>query len=217
MPPANELTLTLSNPHARKFFAANPLEFRRWLWPEVRFYDRQRDVIESVRDNDETVVVAGHQLGKDFVTGFIALWYFCCHTPCRVVTTSVDATQLQGVLWGEMRRFMTTSLLPFDAERGGPLVVNHLHLRKVNPATGVECGISYCIGRVAAKGEGMAGHHAAYTLFVADEASGVDDESYRRSLTWSKRRLIIGNPYATNNFFQKGVEGGDLKYKPHGD
>src|SRR5437879_4923464 len=76
----------------------DPLFFAKLLWPDVKFYNKQREVIYSVRDNFETVVVAGHMLGKDFVTGFIVLWFFLTRHPCRIITTSVDYSQLQGVL-----------------------------------------------------------------------------------------------------------------------
>jgi hypothetical protein len=155
--------------------------------------------------------------GKDFVAGFISLWFFLSRHPCRVVTTSADGPQLEAVLWGEIRRFIQTSVVPLDSEKGGPIVVNHLHLRKVDPRSGSICGISYIRGRVSAKGEGMLGHHVAETgdgvprtLFVADEASGVDDQSYKASETWARRKLVIGNPYPCTNFFKKGVRGGDL-------
>ena len=193
----------------------DPLRLATLCWPDVYFYDKQREVIYSVRDNSETLVVAGNMLGKDFVTGFIALWFFISRTPCRVVTTSADYSQLESVLWGEIRRFIQTSKYPLDAANGGPLVINHLHLRRV--VNGRMCGLSYMIGRVTAKGEGMLGHHVAEvgdgvprTLFVADEASGVDDVSYERADTWAKRKLIIGNPYPCTNFFRKGVKQGDL-------
>jgi hypothetical protein len=82
------------------------------------------------------------------------------------------------------------------------------------------CGVSYCIGRVAAKGEGMLGHHIAETgdgiprtLFIADESSGVDDVSYERADTWARRKLAIGNAYPCTSFFYKGIKGGDLVAK----
>ena len=198
----------------------DPIRFAKWLWPDVVFYKQQRDIIYSVRDNDETFVAAGHQLGKDFVAGFIALWFFLTRHPCRVVTTSADHSQLEAVLWGEIRRYISTSRIPLSVDQGGPLVINHLHLRKV--VHGELCGVSYMIGRQASKGEGMAGHHCTpasgtyqphdlpLTLFIADEASGVDDLSYERADTWAKRKLVLGNPYECQNFFRKGIKGGDL-------
>lgn len=193
----------------------DPLLFSKWLWPEVEFYREQREVIYSVRDNDETFVVAGNMLGKDFVAGFITLWFFLTRHPVRIVTTSAVQHQLEGVLWGEIRRFIQTARYPLDSTRGGPLVVNHLHLRKL--VGGQVDGLSYCVGVVARKGEGMLGHHVAdvgdgvpRTLFIADEASGVDDQSFERADTWARRKLVIGNPYACTNFFYRGVKGGDV-------
>jgi hypothetical protein len=198
----------------------DPMKLAGLLWPHVTFYKQQKEIIYSVAENDETFVPAGNMLGKDFVAGFIALWFFLTRVPCRVITTSVDHTQLEGVLWGEIRRFIQHSKYPLQAHRGGPLVVKHLNLRK--SVNGQIDGLSYCIGRVAAKGEGMLGHHIPNTgdgiprtLFIADEASGVDDTSYERSDTWANRKLVIGNPYPCNNFFKMGVKGQGLL--PGGD
>lgn len=184
----------------------------------MKFYNTQVEIIRSVEHDHETFVHAGNMLGKDFVAGFIALWFFLTRTPCRVVTTSVDHNQLSGVLWGEIRRFIQTSKYPLEADKGGPLLVNHLHIRKV--VAGDVCGISYLMGRVAAKGEGMLGHHVAETgdgiprtLFIADEASGVEDISYERADTWARRKLVIGNPYPCDNFFKKGCKGGNIESK----
>lgn len=198
-------------------WAIYPWLFVETFWPKIKLYDKQIDIMLSVRDNFQTVVTAGNMLGKDFIAGLITIWFFLTRTPCRIVTTSVDATQLEGVLWGEIGRFIQDSVIPLDSKRGGPLVVNHLHLRKMDVRTKNVCKISYVIGRVAAKGEGMLGHHVANngdgvprTLFVADEASGVDDTSDTRADTWAKRKLAIGNPYPCQNFFKKSVTEGDF-------
>lgn len=206
----------------------DPLELGQYLWPDVGFYDKQVEIIDSVWNDEETVVHAGNMLGKDFVAAFIVLMFFLTRWPCRIVTTSVDATQLEGVLWGEIKRFIQTSRYPLEASKGGPLEVTHQRIRRVfmtGAMKGEVCGISYILGRVAKRGEGMLGHHCTptsgvnlddgvpRTLFVADEASGVDDVSYERADTWADRKLIIGNPYPTTNFFFKAVEGGDLLIK----
>jgi len=197
----------------------NPVRFIKAFWPDVALYREQRIILESLRDNLETVCVAGNMLGKDFVAGLAVVHFFLTRHPVRVVTTSADGYQLEAVLWGEIRRFLQSARFPLDSQRGGPVLVNHLHLRKIRD--GRVDPLSYVIGRVAAKGEGMLGHHIAdtgdgipRTMFVADEASGVDDVSYKRACTWSKRRLIIGNPFPCTNFFFSAVEGGDLERKP---
>lgn len=186
-------------------------------WPKVILYDKQIEVIRSVWHNDETFVPAANMMGKDFVAGLIAITFFLTRHPVRIVTSSVDGDQLEKVLWGEIGNFLQTSAIPLDAKEGGPLLVDHLRLRKV--IGGKVCKLSYCIGRVAAKGEGMLGHHIANvgdgvprTLFIADEASGVDDITYEKARKWANRVLAIGNCYSSGNFFERMTEAGDLLY-----
>lgn len=203
----------------------DPMKLQRLLWPSVTFYRKQREVIYSVFENDETVVPAGNMLGKDYVAGFIALAFFLTRHPCRIVTTSADYAQLEAVLWGEIRRFIGSSRYPLNHEAGGPLIINHLLIRKWY--RGQMCGISYLMGRTASKGEGMLGHHAnpgeccgevvttrhdlPRTLFIADEASGVEDITFERADTWAARKLIIGNPYPCSNHFKRAVKEGDIE------
>lgn len=41
----------------------DPLQFAKLFWPSVRFYREQKDMVNSIRDSRETLVVAGNQLG----------------------------------------------------------------------------------------------------------------------------------------------------------
>lgn len=41
----------------------DPYAMTKLLWPDVRFYQQQREIIQSVDENDETFVPAGNQLG----------------------------------------------------------------------------------------------------------------------------------------------------------
>jgi hypothetical protein len=43
---------------------ADPILFGKFLWPDVDFYGRQKEVIYSVKNNRETVVPAGNMLGS---------------------------------------------------------------------------------------------------------------------------------------------------------
>ena len=60
----------------QEIWEKDPLKCKQMLWPNISFYDKQKDMILSVRDNKETIVTAGNMLGKDFVAGFIVLWFF---------------------------------------------------------------------------------------------------------------------------------------------
>jgi hypothetical protein len=192
----------------------DPIALQKELWPDVSFYSKQQEVIYSVANNDETIVPAGNMLGKDFVAGFIVLWFFLTRSPCRIVTTSAKDDHLR-VLWGEIGNFISTSVIPLDQARGGPLVINQRELRKVNNS-GEEIKKSYVIGMVASEDKmaAMQGHHIAQTgdsvprtLFLADECSSIPQAYYVMARTWANRVLGIGNPWPCNNFFKHAVTG----------
>jgi hypothetical protein len=199
-------------------FVDKPIEFGRLFWPKLVFYDKQEEIILSVRDNYETYVPAANRVGKSCVAAFIALWFFLTRSPCRVVTTSADFDQLRRVLWGEIDRLLQTSVYPLDAKDGGILAYNFMDIHKV--VGGRVDEFSYLIGRTAAKGEGLQGHHAfdeirkVYnTLGIVDEASGVDDINYDMIVGWAGRLLALGNPIRNKkgpNWFEKNVKAGDL-------
>ena len=188
----------------------DPVLFFHSYWPGGVLCDYQEDILYSLVDNAETIVPAGHQLGKDWIAAFAILWFFMSRDPCRIITTSVDHPQLAKVLWGELRNFISTSKYPL------PLIVKHMEVRKI--VGGKLAEKSYIIGRVARKGEGMTGHHLLrgpnnlpMVMGCFDESSGIDHETYDRLTTCTHCNLIVGNPYECENFFKKGVKAGDQK------
>ena len=184
---------------------------KRVLWPDVKLYDKQLEIADSTLSNHQTFVRAGNKLGKDFIAAFIALGVFRVALArgftCRIVTTSVAEHHLK-VLWGEIGRFLTTAKQPMLFERGGPLVVNYLEVRRESERE-AKNPLNYLVGRVSAKGEGLAGHHADYTLIIGDEASGLDDEVLKMAEGWAAHMLWIGNPNNCQNFYRKGNKAGD--------
>lgn len=222
------MTTALQDPAVYRELA-DPLRLCKLLWPDVNFYDKQREVIYSVVNNDETYVPAANKMGKDFVAAFICLHFFLTRTPCRIVTTSAGADHLR-VLWGEIGRFVQRSKIPLDSKRGGPLLLNHQDIRRVD-RNGKVCPISYIIGLVASPDNiaKMQGHHAnpdtveaandgvPRTLFVPDESSSVVDAYYTMASTWAKRVLSIGNTWPCNNFFKRAIKGDPLTGDRGGD
>jgi len=188
----------------------DPLKMLQLAWPHVRLYDKQVDIIQSVVDNDETIVPAGNKLGKDFISAFIVIWFFCSRSPCKVITSSSGVSQLVSVLWGEMKQFVQTSRIPL------PIEITTLHAKQLLPDGGTEPR-SYIKGIVTKVPENLLGHHLpqtgglARTLFVGDEASSIDDEYYEAADTWAHKKLIIGNPLPCTNFFFRFTEQGDVR------
>ena len=110
----------------------NPAKFCGLCWPQYRLYDKQLEIIESLRDNVETVAHAGNELGKDFISAMAVLWFFASRSPCYVVTTSSNERQLEVVLWGEMKRMIDESRCKF------PFEVTHLRVRRYNKHGAIE-------------------------------------------------------------------------------
>jgi len=199
----------------------DPMQLKDLLWPDVTFYRQQKQIIYSVWDDDETVVTAGNMLGKDFVAGFIALAYFLTRNPCRIVATSVVDKHLD-ILWGEIRDFIKMSKFCLESGKGGPLWVNHQHIRKIH--NGEVCTKSFIKGQVAKDGEALQGAHLATNsmvhhpknLFICDEASGVMDNYYTMADTWAHRKLIFGNPWPCTNFFYRAIKGNPKTKDPGG-
>ncbi len=193
----------------------DPLAFCKLVWPDCTLYKQQREICYSVRDNDRTFVPAGNALGKDFVSAFIAIWWFCTRIPARVVTTSVKQAQLEDVLWGEIRRFIQSSRVKL------PLLYNHLKIRRVMDDGSIHPN-SELVGQVSNTQEGLLGRHSTAgfkavqndvkrTLVIFDEASSIDDETYRGVQTWADSILGIGNTWPCMSFFKREVEAGDLR------
>lgn len=201
----------------------NPFRLLKLGWPHIKLADYQADILASVsgidyRTNERihngtkiTVVPAANMMGKDFIASFIALWFYVSRSPARVVTTSIDYDQLNGVLWGEIRRWLETCKIPLG------LHVNHLHLRQVN-RDGSLVGLSEMVGKTAQpnKKEGLLGRHVArgpdglpMALFIGDEASGLQDCHVQAAETWAHQMLFIGNCYPTTNFFYRYTKAGD--------
>jgi hypothetical protein len=186
----------------------DPFKFAAKCWPSMRLSKQQIEIVESVRDNDETFVPAGNGLGKDFISAFIAIWWMCSRSPARVVTTSVKGDQLKDVLWGEIRSLIEQSQVRL------PLQYNHMYIRQVR-RDGTFVPKSELVGQCIAKGESLLGRHLPRdiprTLVIYDEASGIDTTVYESASTWAHRALVISNCFPCENFFRKGVKDGDLK------
>lgn len=194
----------------------HPLRLAKLLWPDDYWYLQQREIVESVWSNDETVVSAGNMLGKDYIAGRIIILYFLTHHTCRIVNTSAKDDHLR-VLWGEIATAIQTSRIPLTRDQGGPLICNQREIRRWHQGRiAPKCYIKGMVASTDAIAS-MQGHHAQYTLFVTDESSSVPDDYFRMANGWAKKKLIVGNPWACSNYFFRSVEGDTATNDKGGD
>lgn len=205
-----------TNPLIR--FRDDPLALQRAFWPQYNFYQEQREIVLSVRDNKYTYAPAAQKMGKDFIAGFIPVWFFLTRSPCRVVITSAKEGHLD-VVFAEINKFINTCRFPLLAKEGGPLLVKYHNIRKL--VNGKVCGTSYIKGMVAADDSiaAMGGHHVPtwddtpHTLFLGDECSSMNSEYEEKARPWAHRLFFIGNCWDCDNVWRKGVDKGDEPYK----
>lgn len=207
--------MKITNDPTSDLVMIDPLKMIRRFWPNVVAYREQKDILYSVEEHRETIVPAANQMGKDYITALIVLLFYIRRMSARVVTTSVDFSQLELVLWGEMKSFIQS------AEYRGkrvvlPLRMNHMDIRRKRK-DGTLDPKGYLIGKTATDQASLQGHHLARlpnggptTLAVYDEGSGISQEMYTATRAWRHRLLVIGNCYPCRNYFYTAAKEGDL-------
>lgn len=157
----------------------------------VEPWEKQKEIIESVRDNDNTCVASGHGVGKTFVSACTTLWFLFCHYMSRVITTAPTNRQVEHILWAEIWSLFNNSRVPL----GGKLLKMSLNLEEK----------WYALGLSTDDPDKFQGHHAKHLLLVMDEAPGIDPSIYEASrgiLTQAhSKSLLIGNPTASSGPF----------------
>lgn len=159
-------------------------------------WSKQREILESVRDNRYTVVPSCHGVGKSFVASRAVGWWLEAHPPgtAYVVSTAPTGDQVRGVLWREINRMHTKGDLPGRVNLsqwyfGNQLVAVGRKPSNTNPAA-------------------FQGQHAEYMLVIIDEADGVDERIFDAAADTlatnaNARVLAIGNPDRSTGPFHK--------------
>jgi phage terminase large subunit len=167
----------------REAYQSDPVGFCRQV---LRFepWSKQREILESVRDNTRTAVRSGHGVGKTATAACAALWFLATHPQSRVITTALTWSQVRMQLWKEIRE---AHRLSQGAVGGKPL------------ETRLELGDKwYALGLSTDTPEAFHGHHADHLLLVVDEASGVSEGIFEAATGYmtaeGARLLLIGNP-----------------------
>ena len=173
----------MTNPWAR--WEDDPVGFvteglRESLW------SKQREILESLRDNKRTVVPACHAPGKSHLAARAVAWWIAVHPPgtAMAVTTATTFRQVRNILWTQLRRLQQTHHLPGETTQIEWRIGTELVAYGFSPRDTDETAVQ--------------GIHAPHLLVVVDEAGGIPHTLGRAMeaiMTGGHTRLLaIGNP-----------------------
>jgi len=157
-------------------------------------WSKQNEILTSLRDNSETIVVASHGVGKSFLAARGIAWFVETKTKPLVITTAPSGAQVKGILWRELGR----------AHRAGKL------RGRCNLTDWIMNGEMVALGRKPSEHEAanvFQGMHSLNLLIVLDEAGGIPatfwDEMTKLMTNTNSRLLAIGNPDEEGSVFHK--------------
>lgn len=166
----------------------DPLAWTNLRLPNRYLWSKQREIMESVRDNPRTAVRSCHGVGKSFIAATIASWWASAfpEDEALVVSTAPTGAQVGAILWEEIRRAHREGNLP--GRVGGDNVWKS------------DNNVILGMGRKPADHAEHAfqGLHKRRVLVVIDEACGIPLQlwtAFEAVATGSMcRQLAIGNP-----------------------
>ncbi|GAA4924475.1 hypothetical protein HD597_011294 [Nonomuraea thailandensis] len=178
---------------ARKY-ARDPVGWVRRRLKQI-VWSKQREVLESVRDNRRTAVQSGHGVGKSHTASLAASWWLDTHPPGQafVVTTAPTYAQVRAILWRYIRRIHKAAGLPGRVNQTEWWLDDEIVAFGRKPSDHDESAFQ--------------GIHARYVLVILDEACGVPAQLWvaADALTTNEdcRMLAIGNPDNPASEFRK--------------
>jgi hypothetical protein len=170
-----------------------PEEFERKHGGELE--DKFIEILESVRDNENTLVQSGHQIGKTLAAACVILWFLDVFRPSRAITTSATWTDVEAKLWGTIRTLYRKNGQWFGIDAlETALKITDEH---------------YALGLSPKEVEPFQGHNAKHVIVVFDEASSIAQKFFDAASAEATRTLAIGNPLLAEGAFFKNSKSAD--------
>lgn len=166
-------------------YEGNPVGFVEDVLGET-IWTKQREILNSLRDNKRTTVSACHAPGKTFLAARAAAYWATVYPPgtTKIITTSTTFRQVKNVLWPHIRRLRDDHELPGRTTATEWKIGNELVSEGIKPPEGSEAALS--------------GYHSPNMLIIVDEAGGIGPTFGRdlEALTtgMNTKMLILGNP-----------------------
>lgn len=170
---------------------------------KVELTSDQADTLTSIRDNRYTLVEASHAIGKTFVAGVAANWWYDCWDKHICYITAPTWDQALGLTFKAVKTQRRELQLPGRILETGK-VLDEDRLRE---------GSHYIRALNAEKGEGFQGEHEAPILIIIEEGVGVPKyiwEAAKGLMTHADCRVfVIGNPTDEATEFGLAAESGN--------
>ena len=168
----------------------------------------QQDVLYDICYYPKVSVKSGQGVGKTALEACALLWFLLFRPYSRVVATAPTMQQLYDVLWSEI-----------DKWRSGSLVKDLVKWTKTKVCIDGDESRWFATAKTATRPENMQGFHEDHMLFIVDEASGIDDrimESILGTLTgYDNHLLLCGNPTKTSGVFYDSHNRDMALYRRH--
>ena len=160
-------------------------------------------IIQTVWANDRTAIKACHDVGKSFIMARIAVAFLNVYPNSKVITTAPTFTQVERILWSEIRASVAKSKWPL----GGKLNLTDwsfgadwfaLGFTPRNEATG---------GEGQGTQSNFQGFHAPHIMVIFDEATGIPLNIWNMAeglMTSAHVKFVaIGNPTSRASEFYR--------------
>jgi hypothetical protein len=155
-----------------------------------RLWSKQEEVIQSVWANDRTAVKSGNTVGKSRIAAVLTLMWLAAHKPAKVVTTAPGFSQVEGILWKEIK-----------------LLADQMKIKFTTRPLNTELNLApdwFAVGISTNDTTSFQGRHSPRLLVIIDEAYGVDPEIWEAVTALHPYRVLaIGNPIAPAGEFYK--------------
>jgi hypothetical protein len=169
----------------------------------VEPWEKQRQILEAVRDHRRVAVRSCHHSGKTFIAAAAAQWFLRSFSPSLVISTAPTIRQVEKLLWFEIAEHQRRGGL------GGNLLTTSLEISPAQRAYGFTTN----------EAEKFAGWHCPNIFVIVDEASGVEEPIYQAIegiLTSNYARLLlISQPSRPQGTFYEAFSSSASLYDRH--
>lgn len=186
------------------------------LWAKdiagAHLWSAQREVAESVRDNQNVLVKAGHGVGKSYLIGLLICWWIDTRYPdCFVVSTAPSQAQIGAIVWREVERIRSNISRRYKEgliDHQLPGYITRGQYPEWKGDNGVPLGFGRKPPDSSESGDMLQGIHAAGgVLAIGDEAVGLTenliDALGNITSTRNSRRVLILNPTNPGSYVAK--------------